>query len=322
MAKDPNEFARGILDTIIALVVVLLVLSLLVQSIQSLLKKLLKLKSTVVMDSLLDLFQFIETDKLIGQKPEDFLKLVQAEFQKLGRESAGGRLMMDSIAKEDLLKVVERIGTALGDKAGAAKLAALDPAKLKAEVSTWFEAVMQSFDERYTRHMKTVAVIISIVVVILLNANIFTIYRNIALNDAMRANIVKMAPQVQKQAAELNKPADSSQSTTTQTDDQAKADIKKNAEQAQQLVNDYKGLGFNPLTPQQIKNFFSGPMPADQKFFHILKVLLGWGIMVLLLSVGAPFWEDTLESLFGVKNLLRRKSDTSNVEDRGGQTKP
>ena len=53
---------------------------------------------------------------------------------------------------------------------------------------------------------------------------------------------------------------------------------------------------------------------------HDLKVLLGWIIMALLLSVGAPFWQDALESLFGVKNLLRKKSDTANVEDdKGGQ---
>jgi hypothetical protein len=39
----------------------------------------------------------------------------------------------------------------------------------------------------------------------------------------------------------------------------------------------------------------------------------------MLLSVGAPFWQDALESLFGIKNLLRKKSDTKNVEDRGGQ---
>ena len=48
--------------------------------------------------------------------------------------------------------------------------------------------------------------------------------------------------------------------------------------------------------------------------------LVGWAIMTMLLSVGAPFWQDTLESLFGVKNLLRKKSDTKNVEEeKGGQ---
>jgi hypothetical protein len=50
--------------------------------------------------------------------------------------------------------------------------------------------------------------------------------------------------------------------------------------------------------------------------------LVGWLITAMLLSVGAPFWQDALESLFGVKNLLRKKSDTKNVEDdKGGQTR-
>ena len=44
--------------------------------------------------------------------------------------------------------------------------------------------------------------------------------------------------------------------------------------------------------------------------------------MVMLLSVGAPFWQDALESLFGLKNLIRKKTDTRNVEDTGGQPKP
>jgi len=47
----------GILNTIIALVVVLLVLSLLVQAIQTLIKKLLKLKSRQIEDSLKDLYE-------------------------------------------------------------------------------------------------------------------------------------------------------------------------------------------------------------------------------------------------------------------------
>jgi hypothetical protein len=42
----------------------------------------------------------------------------------------------------------------------------------------------------------------------------------------------------------------------------------------------------------------------------------------MLLSVGAPFWQDALESLFGIKNLLSKRSDTKNIEDKGGQPKP
>jgi hypothetical protein len=43
----------------------------------------------------------------------------------------------------------------------------------------------------------------------------------------------------------------------------------------------------------------------------------------VLVSAGAPFWEDVLESLFGLKSLVRQKTGTKNVEEtQGGQAKP
>lgn len=44
----------------------------------------------------------------------------------------------------------------------------------------------------------------------------------------------------------------------------------------------------------------------------------GWLLMAALLSLGAPFWHDTLESLFGLKNFLRQKSNTKKVEQESG----
>lgn len=46
--------------------------------------------------------------------------------------------------------------------------------------------------------------------------------------------------------------------------------------------------------------------------------------MALLLSVGAPFWQDTLESLFGLKRLIRQNGQAQNVDEGSGegQTKP
>jgi hypothetical protein len=53
-----------------------------------------------------------------------------------------------------------------------------------------------------------------------------------------------------------------------------------------------------------------------------LVTLVGWTIMVMLLSVGAPFWQDALESLFGIKNLLRQRSATQNIETQSGAGQP
>ena len=345
-------FDLGALDIIISIVVVLLVLSLIVQSIQSLLKKLLKLKSKTVFGSLEDLFKYIDTAALVDKAPKQLVDEVTAQFQRLGRVSfLRQKPMLDSISKDDLQKILTKLH---GDT-------------LKAEVEKWFDTVMQGFEERYTRHMKTVALIVSFVVVIFLNANFFNIYRNIAESDIRRAEILQKgqalldrqkaldadaakssAPGPAKTAetpaagptptpnTDGSPPANPTPPKTTpananqpvQSKEQLDKDLKTNAQELQQYVNDYKGLGFAPLRRQQISDYFSGAGDWTNKrgssewFLHGIKVLLGWTIMALLLSVGAPFWQDTLESLFGLKGLIRKKSQTQNVEDRSGEGQP
>jgi len=160
------------LNTIIAIVIILLVLSLIVQAIQTAIKKLFKVKSGTILNSLEDLFSYIT---LPGDKtPKGLVEEVKEELKKLGRVSVGGKLMIDSIARDDLKKILEKIGQQ----------------DLQAQVETWFDPVMQSFDERYTRHMKTISLCISIVVVIYLNANFFKIYRSISASDVQRSLIV------------------------------------------------------------------------------------------------------------------------------------
>jgi len=344
-------FDLGVLDVIISIVVVLLVLSLIVQSIQSLLKKLLKLKSSIVFDSMEDLFKYIDTENLVNTTPKQLVAEVTAQFKQLGRVSfIRKNPMLDSISKADLQKILTK----------------LHGEKLKAEVENWFETVMQGFEERYTRHMKTVALLVSFAVVILLNANFFNIYRNIADSDIRRAEILQRGEalldrlKAQEAGGDQKKPAAtptatptatppakpkatpspggasaSTSPTTTASDQAAKAndeikeEIRKNAKETQQYVNDYKGLGFTPLRWQQISDFFGSTgdwagKSFTEKSMHGLRVLVGWTIMALLLSVGAPVWQDTLESLFGLKGLIRKKSQTQNVEERPGegQTKP
>src|SRR5882672_319643 len=47
------------------------------------------------------------------------------------------------------------------------------------KVEIWYDTIMRSFDERYTRSMKSISLAISFAVVALLNANLFDIYREI-----------------------------------------------------------------------------------------------------------------------------------------------
>jgi len=383
------------LDTVIAIVIILLVLSLIVQAIQTLIKKLFKIKSGTLLNSLEDLFRYIDISAT-GKSPKGLVKEVTAELKKLGRVSFRGNLMIDSIARDDLIKILRKLGYD----------------DLVPKVEAWFETVMQSFEERYTRHMKSVAVGISLVVVVYLNANFFRIYRDISTSDVKRAMIAEQAPSILASAdrqlkAEAASPSPSPTTTiqttprrsaTPQTGssvaverdagaqnsahegttgEEAEEELKEAGRVVAGYIEDYESFGFSPLTWDQTRGWFRSiwgqtllrdergrpvneanqpitkdcvqvnkdgnsilgkdgrsrdcdrvwrPMTKEEWWAsrrHDVNGLLGWGIMALLLSVGAPFWQDALESLFGLKNLLRKKSDTKNIEEQqGGQPKP
>ena len=514
----------GILNTIIALVVVLLVLSLLVQAIQTLVKKLLKLKSRQIEDSLKDLYEQVvdvpqtattrtpwlarwwsELKRRVGIKtppitktpPEVFKEKVLEQFKNIGRKTLLGNAVLDSLSKEDLFKVMGKLeseeffpdyikkfqvlcdqieelrkalveniaadpmlrGTAStkiaevrsilapifnnvtaivdGNKvkpkvlfADLLRLSKLDVRGLLAlidqaqqgiskekeiatqagnaievaalqklsdelaqvtkllgdlsqnfvnavaplrnkidQVELWFDTVTQSFDERYTRHMRTASIIISIVVVIFLNANFFQVYRSLARNDIQRNMIADagedLVNQLKQAQTATAKPAASPAATSTPASPsptpKTVEELKKDFQEIDSLVGSYESFGFKPLGSEQFRAFiwstgiWTRPFPDDDGNygwggFKLTKetkdgreiahwstqsgsewwasrksnatTLVGWAIMVMLLSVGAPFWQDALESLFGIKNLLRQKSATQNVETKSGTGQP
>lgn len=513
----------SILDTLIAMVIVILVLSLIVQSMQALTKKLFKLKSRSILSSLQDLFETIvpaspspspnpaaaktsSPPTANGTISNKLVKDVTDKLKEMGRKTLLGRTMLDSLAKDDLLKVltkvtaedllpgavgkfqavlegirtlkneIDKIEMTLLKGDASAKFAAMqgsvmpllhdlealtsgdslkasvlfgdlyklrqikasevldvlgevqqsvgedlsqaqsdlevankeletaragnnqnviDAANARNEIAAarltavvkvdtglkeiarmisglrtafdaafaplfgrlqqveiWYDTVMQGFEERYARHMKTVAIAISIVVVVLLNANFFSIYRAIKADPVKTSLIVQQGPALLKSVQETSaKPAETpaptptpsstpkppattstDSSTTTvekEKDESAKtetkespttiADVKKQEERVVSLIQTYESFGIKPLSRQQIYDAFTG----QYSWRDLNETFVGWAIMVMLLSAGAPFWQDALESLFGLKNVLRQKSGTKNVEEeKGGQPKP
>lgn len=129
------------LDTLIAIVIVLLVLSLVVQAIQSALKKLLKIKSRQLEESLIDLFENVfdppqsgasngsskgivlnryrlpilqlfrrkNLSELASPEVKKVFNEVMGSFQDIGRVATSGKRMLDSISKEDLMKVLRKV---------------------------------------------------------------------------------------------------------------------------------------------------------------------------------------------------------------------
>jgi hypothetical protein len=178
------------------------------------------------------------------------------------------------------------------------------------QVENSYDSVTLSLQERYVRSMKTWAMVISFAVVVVLNANFFTVYTNIATSDAKRSLVLQSRDQIEKlynQQANQTSPAQAPNQTVQDWFQAARGQIDQNADI-------YAGFGFKPLGWSQVTWWWS-TLTTGQGWWwwrvhHDLQVLLGWMLMALVLSVGAPFWEDALESLLGLKNVLRNKSQS------------
>jgi hypothetical protein len=254
----------------------------------------------------------------------DIQQKVETDLTQVNKDKTDG-----NAPAADRLTELTGLSSALGSIAQALTElskgldAALTPLRAKlGEVETWYDTVMQSFEERYTRGMKTWAIVISFLVVAYLNANVFTIYKNISANDALRSKLVQLGEErakVREASIQANDKTEATQALTA---------VSKELENAEKQMAEYSSLGFQPLSWQGVKERLNPGRwtKIDQDWFNRrkedFKTIFGWMIMTLLLSVGAPFWQDTLESLFGVKNLLRKKSDTKNVEAESGAGQP
>jgi len=213
--------------------------------------------------------------------------------------------------------------------------------------------------------MRTISLVISIVVVILLNANFFQVYQSLSKNEIQRDMLSDAGQDLLKdneaaKALPVASPTPGLDTSPSPTPNQV-AELKKDFQEIDSLVGTYQGFGFKPLSAEELQAFAWGtglwtrPWPDDYGNhgwggFKLVKELnngneishwqvqnghewwesrkdnvatiIGWAIMVMLLSVGAPFWQDALESLFGIKNLLRQKSGTQNIETQSGTGQP
>jgi len=263
------------------------------------------------------------------------------------------------------VKTLNAVGASLRDVASAIATfresfeAAFAPLRARlTSMGTWFDTVMQSFEERYTRGMKTWSIVIGVAVVILLNANLFKIYETISANNVMRETLVeKVGPRLLKEqattagepAAAQSEPAQSSDGGDSeenpaipqQTDNLRRPQgvdvqgLETDLDKAKAMVREYNGLGMTPFTSKDLGKWADGFFHRESELGDIsgwkawwsrrgddVRTLFGWFLMVVLLSFGAPFWHDALETLFGVKNLVRKRSSTQNVEERGGAGNP
>lgn len=252
-------------QSLIALVALIFALSVIVQAIQELLKNLLGTKAKVMAQTITE---FMGAHLTLPQVKQalDVRGLDLTSLENLNAQDF--RQLLDGIpfGQEQLQGVVVSAENSLD--------------KFKDNVAASYEAARSKFQKAYTTRNKWFALGLSLLVVGLLNANVILLYENISADQGAQQAIMAQATKML---------ADQAQVASGNPDDLGKTYTKSRSLIEGALEND-------PILVRTLK--------YGEDFQSPVHELLGLALMVFLVSLGAPFWNDVLKGMMGLNNAL------------------
>ena len=175
---------------------------------------------------------------------------------------------------------------------------------LKTEIAEWFDHNMDRVSGWYKRNAQRNALILAAVVTLALNADTIFIARTLWTNPAVRAAVVEEARVRASKAAPEDLPLveykdadDATASTPTVLPSPSSEGVLTKNEQ--DLIG--KLTGWSQEDWAALKSA-SGT--------EWLSHLIGWLITALAVSLGAPFWFDTLQRFVNIRNAGRAPADS------------
>lgn len=252
-------------QTLLAVVVLIFVLSVIVQAVQEVVKSLAKTKAKTMAQTV---------EKFMGQHLT--LQQVQGALQTRGLDITA----LEHFNKQDFKHLLDGITLAVPQMQGIVAKADATAEDVKNNIAGSYDAARASFQREYTTKNKIFAVIISFVVVLALNANVILLYEELAADQGMAQAVVSKAATL----VDSSKSADSSGNDFGVAYQQSRTTIGNAIAKFPPIVRD-----------SAYRNDFSDrPVSAA----------IGLILMALLVSLGAPFWNDILKSMMGINNAL------------------
>jgi hypothetical protein len=306
----------SLLAVLIAFVGAILVLALAAQSIQELLKVIFAIKGHARLQALRGLL--VESARSACQSETvglGILESTQERLRNLGQAGMRSRAVrIDHLTREDLAGLIRST-----DSTRTAELSGLGKAEreekldqIARQATAWFDLALAPVDERYRRRMRVWALLSSAIVVLGLNADAIAIFREARADPAFRARMDTVAAALdslrsEEQRLEAGLAAAPDTQAAAGTDTAAlRASLTGVRARRDTLVLHTAWGG----------TFLSGARGPWR--WRRLEWWLGILASILLVSLGAPFWHDLLEALFGLKNRIRAEAQERRRAGGGG----
>jgi len=185
--------------------------------------------------------------------------------------------------------------------------------QLRTEVETWFNRSMDRASGVYRRNAKGVAIVLGLVTAIATNADAFLMVERLAQDTAIRTALTQTTDQLIARQFQPTIPPSGLNTTPT---DLAPVDTDNGLEQDLLEVKDALSdvLGGIPLPIGWSAENLSHQFPGTRNhFLNIPKLLLGWLVTGVALSMGSSFWFDLLGKIVRVRNTGKPAKTDSNT---------
>jgi len=200
--------------------------------------------------------------------------------------------------------------------------------KFKANVEDWYDDSMDRVRGWFKRTAHTTTMIVAVVVTVAFNANTIKVAEVLWNDDANRGAVAKLADDfITNQDPNSAKPADLPTSPPADETEQQKlqrlqgqtSDAIERGKHAAEIIRQNSALplgweGENPLNRNKINSATNKPIPGwslDKWISH----LLGWTITAFALTLGAPFWFDTLKNLVNIRTSGAKPEKSAKAEE-------
>jgi hypothetical protein len=185
-----------------------------------------------------------------------------------------------------------------------------DVGQAQKRIEDWFNDFMERVTGWYTRHKQVLTVVIAAILVVFVNADSVDVARKLWINPTLRQQIVDRAKSSQSELKELvtaeykdNSPKPSKPEVKAPRNPE-RATGEKLQSQLEDLVGwsvDWRQFGYSAQRKQQ---FDPG------KFVEVVGLHLpGWILTIIAVSLGAPFWFDTLNRFMNIRAAGKSPSE-------------
>jgi len=170
-----------------------------------------------------------------------------------------------------------------------------DLSKAQAAIENWFNSAMDRVSGWYTRRKQWMSVVGAVIITIVANADTFAIANKLWVNPTLRQEIVNRSQadhdKLQKLiSAEYPDPDKPTEPTVKEPDD-------KSVLTSQSLLSEVGDImgWYTEYAVGHSKNLLA---TAADAWIHIP----GWVLTIIAVSLGAPFWFDTLNSFMNIRS--------------------